>query len=157
MYSSADIVALLRKAGWHEGRRIDIGEIMAVLSGDGYQIFDAARVFLTEFGNLQFQYPRQISEHETFMYDINLDPIQEASHIFSSWVKLYEKYAHEKLVIIGNCHRGHLCLLISETGKTYGGYDDFFILLGSDLYDALDALMNHKEAKKIEISDAEFK
>ena len=42
----------LGKAGWYEGRKIDISEQVEFLEGLGYEVFDAAKKFMEEYGEL---------------------------------------------------------------------------------------------------------
>ncbi len=41
---------LLKKAGWYEGRKIDITKQIEYLEKSGYKVFEAARNFMEEFG-----------------------------------------------------------------------------------------------------------
>ncbi|MBD5140312.1 MAG: hypothetical protein HDT25_02690 [Ruminococcus sp.] len=42
----------LKKAGWYEGRKIDITEQVKFLESLGYEVFDAAKKFMEEYGEL---------------------------------------------------------------------------------------------------------
>lgn len=43
----------LRKAGWYEGRKIDVSHFEKRFSEQGFDFFPAARRFLEEFGDLK--------------------------------------------------------------------------------------------------------
>ncbi|MDE5742618.1 MAG: SUKH-3 domain-containing protein [Oscillospiraceae bacterium] len=42
----------LKKAGWYDGRKIDITEQVKFLENLGYEVFDAAKKFMEEYGEL---------------------------------------------------------------------------------------------------------
>lgn len=44
----------LRKAGWYEGRKIDLSKFEEEYAKLGCELFPAARNFLEEYGNLHF-------------------------------------------------------------------------------------------------------
>ncbi len=45
----------LRKAGWYEGRKVDLTEYEEGFSNQGCEFFSAAKKFLEEFGDLDIQ------------------------------------------------------------------------------------------------------
>ena len=48
----ANVKEILVRAGWFENRKIDITDYVKILESAGYEVFDAARKFLEEFGEL---------------------------------------------------------------------------------------------------------
>ena len=68
---------LLKKAGWYEGRKIDITNYVRSLEDSGYEVFDAAREFLEEYGELEFvlnyEFEGEIrsDEHSTEFKELN--------------------------------------------------------------------------------------
>ena len=45
----------LRKAGWYEGRKIDLTKYEKAYAEVGCKLFQAARIFLEEYGDLDIQ------------------------------------------------------------------------------------------------------
>lgn len=57
----------LKKAGWYEDRKIDITEQVKFLENLGYEVFDAAKKFMEEYGELD------INDKSMFMGKIHID------------------------------------------------------------------------------------
>lgn len=57
----------LEKAGWYEGRKIDITEQVKFLENLGYEVFDAAKKFMEEYGELD------INDKSMFMGKVHID------------------------------------------------------------------------------------
>ncbi|MFW2503367.1 SUKH-3 domain-containing protein [Clostridium diolis] len=74
----ANVKEILVRAGWFENRKIDITDYVKILESAGYEVFDAVRKFLEEFGELNI-IPKYIDsfgeedyeEHSTCLEDIN--------------------------------------------------------------------------------------
>lgn len=68
--------AQLKKAGWYEGRKIDITEQVKFLESLGYDVFDAAKKFMEEYGELDindksmFRGKVHIDHHTTCIKDL---------------------------------------------------------------------------------------
>lgn len=58
-----------------------------------------------------------------------------------------------KLCPIGEAARGYLTLMMDDTGKVYGSYDDFFALVGNSGADAIEALCSGKDLEVIPLGD----
>lgn len=57
----------LKKAGWYEDRKIDITEQVKFLENLGYEVFDAAKKFMEEYGELD------INDKSMFMGKVHID------------------------------------------------------------------------------------
>jgi hypothetical protein len=48
-------IKLLIRDGWYENRKIDITNQIKSFKDNGYEMFDAAYIFLQEYGDLKFK------------------------------------------------------------------------------------------------------
>ncbi|WP_242218086.1 SUKH-3 domain-containing protein [Bacillus cereus group sp. BfR-BA-01380] len=109
----------LKKAGWYEGRKIDISENIKFLEERGFEVFESAKKFMEEFGELQFNvesiWPdgvtKDISEHTTC--------IKEVIGVLNSSFFGLEDYIDEKVIPIGSLSDFGLNLYISESGRIF--------------------------------------
>ncbi|PEA81595.1 hypothetical protein COL60_24935, partial [Bacillus pseudomycoides] len=67
----------LKKAGWYEGRKIDISENVKFLEERGFEVFESAKKFMEEFGELRINVEtirpdgsKTISEHTTCIKEV---------------------------------------------------------------------------------------
>ena len=60
----------LGKAGWYEGRKIDISEQIEFLESLGYEVFDAAREFMERYGELDIT-DKSYTEYKGDKYHIH--------------------------------------------------------------------------------------
>ncbi|WP_285399412.1 SUKH-3 domain-containing protein [Lysinibacillus sp. fls2-241-R2A-57] len=145
------VLALLQKAGWFKGRKVDISKYIASLINGEYIIFNRAADFLKEYGDLiiQFENPKRSDSYFT----LTINPIEAASSIFREVSKSYEKYCAESFVIIGEIPTMEMTWYISSSGKFYGGYDDSLISLGDDFYHALYNIVSGAELEVILVEE----
>ena len=109
-------IEILKEAGWYEGRRIDITEQIKVLQERGFIVFDDAKKFLEEFGELTII--DRTEEDDGVFENIHETVLEEVISDYNSGVfKL--KYVEEKTLPIGYIHNGEMYLWISESGKFY--------------------------------------
>lgn len=142
------VLALLHKAGWFKGRKVDISKYVAALINEEYIVFKRAFDFLEEYGDLVIRFERSGS-YVTF----TINPIDAASSIFREVSENYERYCGESLVIIGEIPTMEMTWYISSSGKFYGGYDDFLICLGDDFYRALYNIVSGAELEVILVEE----
>ncbi|GAA0178462.1 SUKH-3 domain-containing protein [Clostridium sediminicola] len=138
---------ILEKAGWTSCRKIDIQSYIDALIEDEYEINDKAKIFLAEFGGLELIHPAYRVPNE--MDKSHFDPICAISVIYRERVETYEERIGEKLIVIGQGYNEYLVLLISESGKIFGAYDDFLTCLGNNHFEALEAICLQKETPEI--------
>ena len=107
---------ILEEAGWYEGRRIDITEMVHNLEKSGFVVFDAAKRFMEEFGELKLE-NRRVLPDGTILYGrtetINVN--------CTEWLELernnLDKYLDERTIYMGNMGSGELFFYITESGK----------------------------------------
>jgi len=137
----------LLKSGWTSQRKINIEEILGILSSEGYKAGKHTLSILENFGNLEFEHPAFRVENE--LQKLHFNPIQACENIYRENVEDYEKRVGESLVVIGEAYDGYMTMMVSETGKIYGGYDDDLSFFGNSLAEALEVIYFTKEIKKI--------
>ena len=104
----------LEKAGWYEGRKIDISEQVEFLEGLGYEVFDAAKKFMEEYGELDiydkymFYGSLSTNHHTTCIKDI---------FIGHKKMDYDEKVGQKTIPVLVWCDEVYI--FISEDGKFY--------------------------------------
>lgn len=133
------MLKLLQKAGWLEGRVVDVIQYTEFLDDDGYFVFGSAINFLKEYGGLiiEFENPKRLGSYLKLI----IDPIEASSSIFRELSKRYERYCNEPFVIVGEIPLMDMTWYISLSGLFYGGNDDYLICLGDDFYQALNNII----------------
>ena len=109
----------LKKAGWYEGRKIDISENIKFLEERGFEVFESAKKFMEEFGELRINVEKiwpdgvtkQISKHTTC--------IKEVIGVLNSSFFGLEDYINEKVIPIGALYDFEINLYISESGRIF--------------------------------------
>ncbi|MEK0224260.1 SUKH-3 domain-containing protein [Bacillus proteolyticus] len=108
----------LKKAGWYEGRKIDISETVKFLEERGFEVFESAKRFMEEFGELRINVEKirsngskTISEHTTC--------IKEVIGVLDSSFFGLEDYIDEKVIPIGSLYDFEINLYISESGRIF--------------------------------------
>lgn len=108
---STTVEQALRRAGWSEGRRIDL----TPWHGFPLQPFRAARDVLAEFGGLHFGEVGPGIDCATS--DVDLRP-NWPNRQFTGYPDL-ERSVGQKLYPLGATHRANADLLIDESGRVY--------------------------------------
>ncbi|EPY2284226.1 SUKH-3 domain-containing protein [Clostridium sporogenes] len=144
----------LKKAGWYEGRKIDITEQIKCFEGNGYEMFDAAYDFLEQYGNfkfiLQYEFRGKIKE------DIHSTCYKEMQYYYERNTNYYKKVG-EKIIPVCKLYSGEYIVCISESGKFFvsegmwaENIDDFWNgLLGEYQGDFLNWI-DYKASKEIQ-------
>ena len=118
---------LLEKAGWYEERKIDISETVTKLEKLGYDVFDAARMFLEEYGELNIKLA--YSDEGKIYYD-NHSTEYEQLELSYRCHRNYDEKAGEKTIPVCNLFRDEFKVCISESGKFF--IDQGLYALNSD-------------------------
>ncbi|WP_459480883.1 SUKH-3 domain-containing protein [Clostridium saccharoperbutylacetonicum] len=110
---------ILKEAGWYEGRKIDISEHIKFLEDMGYEVFDALKKWLEEFGDLKI-----ILEDEPFDDDNNYYTVEYSTcikEIIGSYKKNInqDEKAEEKTIPVAEIANNEILVYISESGKFY--------------------------------------
>lgn len=128
------VLNLIKEAGWIKGRKIDIQHYLEILTKEEYDVFQEAKDFLEEYGELKIKFDTPATSGNYFT--LNIDPTIPATSIFREVSKRYERHCNEKLVVIGQIDRMDMIWYISPSGTFYGGNDDFLICLGKSFTQA---------------------
>ena len=136
----------LTTMGWSESRRVDSTQAISALEDDGYRLFPAAHEFLASLSGLEGDMP---SFRSGGTERIHFKPDSAILNIYRERVETYEQRVGESLVVIGEANNGHMVLLLSETGRMFGGNDDFLCELGSSMADGLRSLFEGREGIEV--------
>ncbi len=122
---SAETDQTLRDAGWHPGRAVSTQEWESTLhEHGGFEIHEAARRFLTEFGGLAV--PSRGPGKTMAKVEFRLDPLT------AEWDdEIYDALSEEAgayLYPIGAADRGNSYLGIAPNGAVYTGMDSVYPL-----------------------------
>ncbi|MEN1939266.1 SUKH-3 domain-containing protein [Paenibacillus sp. 102] len=108
----------LKKAGWYEGRKIDISETVKFLEERGFEVFESAKKFIEKFGELRINVEtirsdgsKKISKHTTC--------VKEVIGVLDSSCFGLEDYIDEKVSPVGSLNDFGLNLYISESGRLF--------------------------------------
>ncbi|NFG61455.1 MULTISPECIES: SUKH-3 domain-containing protein [unclassified Clostridium] len=111
---------ILTRAGWVENRKIDITNQVKILEGVGYKVFDAARRFIEEFGELDIiaKYIDFLGEED---YDEHTTKIDKMGYLKNSKnvMKNYYEKVGERIIPICKLYSGEYIVCISESGKFF--------------------------------------
>lgn len=138
---------LLRKMGWTEHRAVDPAPFLACLLADGYEPFPKIKPFLQRFGGLSGDMP---AYRVAGAFDrIDFHPAHAISCTCREQVTAYEARVHEKLLPVGMAYNRYMTLLLSQTGRLFGGYDDFLCLIGNDVQEAMSNLFERRDMPEV--------
>ncbi|MGN0471049.1 MAG: SUKH-3 domain-containing protein [Acutalibacteraceae bacterium] len=125
------VKAVLEKAGWYEGRNIDISQQLFVLNDLGFEVFDKAIEFFKQYDQLKI--PRLYDTNYsggTSLNDFNhFNMLMMVQYIYTSKgnertnrVKALcsIKGCDEKILPIGSLHNFDIPIYITESGKIIG-------------------------------------
>lgn len=127
---------ILFKNGWSPERQINIEKYISVLNDNGYSINQHARKFLINLGGLCVKHEAYSNTEETDISEFN--PIKPVGWLDPRWVEeYYQKLAKISLCLVGVGFSEHMVFLVSEKGALYGGYDDYFCLIGNSIEEGL--------------------
>ncbi|MGE6599701.1 SUKH-3 domain-containing protein [Bacillus proteolyticus] len=108
----------LKKAGWYEGIKIDISENVKFLEDRGFEVFESAKKFMEEFGELRINVEKirsdgskKISKHTTC--------IKEVIGVLDSSCFGLENFIDDKVIPIGSLYDFEINLYISESGRIF--------------------------------------
>ncbi|MGW8380860.1 SUKH-3 domain-containing protein [Streptomyces sp. ODS28] len=133
---SAETEGVLRRAGWYPGRSVSTHEWETALQQSGFEINEAARRFLAEFGGIESteRGPGQTMARVGF----KLDPTVaqwDREDIFD----FLNEEAGTDLYPVGEVDRGNDHLAVAANGAVYAGMDSV-VLLAESAEEALEKL-----------------
>lgn len=139
MEISNKTIEVLKNSGWYEGRKIDITENLEFLKERGFEVFESARKFMEEFGELKINVEKnrkdgttKVSKHSTC--------IKETIGVLKASNFGLDRYTREKAMLIGSLYNFEINLYISESGRIFDsmGWD------GDSVWEAFDNIINEK-------------
>ncbi|WP_082107257.1 SUKH-3 domain-containing protein [Chromobacterium vaccinii] len=134
---------VLIKHGWSPNRAISTQGIISTWKNEGYEIFQEALDFIKTLDGITFKHTSRSGESEG---ESCFDSILATKGFDRLWaIEVYEPIIGKKLIPIGQGYSRHLTYLISNDGAIYGGYDDFFCEIGSDVCKAIENIICNKE------------
>ncbi|WP_242227416.1 SUKH-3 domain-containing protein [Bacillus cereus group sp. BfR-BA-01315] len=128
----------LKKAGWYEGRKIDISENVKFFEERGFEVFESAKKFMEEFGELRINVEKiwpdglVISKHTTC--------IKEVIGVLDSSCFGLENFIDDKVIPIGSLYNFEIDLYISESGRIFESTG----WAGENALEALDNIFREK-------------
>lgn len=131
---------VLVSSDWNSTREVDISEYVDFLNMNGYYVNPKAKEFLRSFGGVRIK-PPNCTEKLSVRFHFN--PL--TSHNLSiDCVRSYERILNEKLTLVGFSPESIIAILISESGKFYGGTgeEDLLFFLGNDINEVMEELLN---------------
>lgn len=145
---STDTKFLLIKAGWQEGRKVDITRYKQVLIEEGFEIPNCVITLLQEFGGLRIVHPHAKVPGKTDDFIFEID--KATCYHLGGLVK--GNYSHrigKKLCIIGEACDAHMLLVMSDDGEVFAGFDDFLCYVGASGDDAIESLCSGRNLREI--------
>jgi SUKH-3 immunity protein len=126
-------IALLRAAGWHEGRSVGVQGVLSAISGAGFEIWPELVGMLTEYAGL-----RVVSADDASRF-LALDPEQALDGLGTRWVDAYHALAGCELIPLGQWQ--DLTVLAGRDGRLYGGRAREFGPLGHTVPELAQSLL----------------
>lgn len=150
------VIKLLKKAGQYENQKIDITEQIKCFEDNGYEMFDAARDFLEQYGNLkfilQYEFRSKIKE------DIHSTCYEDMKYYYKRNTNYNEKVG-ERTIPICELYSGEYIVCISESGKFFvsegmwaENIDDFWNGTLGEYQGAFLDWIDYKAGKEIQCS-----
>ena len=129
---------LLIKAGWQEGRKVQINNEIEFLQKSNFNLSKLIKDFLGEFCGLCIKHPHRHKPENIDYFEISAIKANETFDF--EWVYEYSRRTQKYLVPIGESSRGYMILTMAEDGSVYAGYDDFLIKIADSGEEAIEAL-----------------
>ena len=150
---SEKVYNALVNAGWVSCRKLDIRNFEQALLEDAYEVWPLLKDFLSEFGGLvlvqpslveptveeQKKYPKLSREMKLHFVPADADSVKDS----------YEARAGERLTPFGAAYNDHLTLMMTPTGKIYGGYDNFLCFMGNSYVEMLENIYHRIKTPEI--------
>lgn len=118
----------LRAAGWHEGRRVDVGAWQRRLESEGFVMHSAARAFLIEFGGLTVRASGPGREFGRLSF--NLDPTLCSGQ--KGWLDSLSGSTAGQLFPVGEEADGNASIAIDVDGVVYLLFNFEIMRIGPD-------------------------
>jgi hypothetical protein len=136
-----NLVKLLEKAGWYEGRKLGYEGISEMIKNEGYAVLPNVISFLQEFMDLKviFKNKRNGIKDDDITFSF-----EEATHLEVS-ERINGEYSQrigKELCPIGTAYRKYVALMMSNDMCVYGGYDSDLFKIADSGIEAIKAMVN---------------
>lgn len=111
------VYEILTKSGWNEGRKIDITKQITVLENNDYKVFDVAKRFIEEFGELSIT-PKYIDFFNEEDYDEHTTHLEDIRYYYEK-KENYDENVGESTIPVCKLYTGEYVVCISESGKFF--------------------------------------
>ena len=143
-----NLVKLLIKAGWYEGRKLEYEGIGEMVKNEGYAELPNVISFLQEFLDIKiiFKNKRNGIKNDDITFSF-----EEATHLEVP-ERINEEYSQrigKELCPIGTAFRGYVVLMMSNDMCVYGGYDNDLFKIADSGIEAIKAIINDKDPIQI--------
>lgn len=119
----------LERAGYFEGRNVDISDILCMYEKYGYSYTEAQKAFLKKYAYLDIPYKHPIWENVDMTLRIN--PIEAQKSLDMEVVEIYNVFFKDELLLIGEIVQEHLSLFLSKQGYFITAIDDCAVNWGN--------------------------
>ena len=111
----------LRKAGWYEGRKIDLSKYEEAYAKIGCEMFPAARKFLEEYGDLHFYDKCEALDLKKGYYinESSTELVYCCSRRDNELEEMVENLFGQKTLRVGLIDCGNIYISISEDGRFF--------------------------------------
>ena len=136
---------LLKQSNWSINRRVPVERYCTLWSKYNFLIFPKAVSFVENFGEVSLQDVIYSDFKKTnILVKVNFFPLIATENIAETgWIEqCYSPLAQENLLPVGTTFNDYMTIMIGESGKFYGGYDDFFAILGLNKKEMLMNIFN---------------
>jgi len=145
---SQHAVEMLSRAGWNARRALDATDARTALAAEGFPPFPAVTEFLSVYGGLEIRNPDALPPAAEDWYFDARRAIRDGASL--PYVTAYVRRLGTPLAPVGFGFRGYMLFMMDESGRVYGGYDDFLARVGSSGVDAINALCEGRRLTAID-------
>jgi SUKH-3 immunity protein len=143
---SPTTMACLRAAGWRPERKTPLEKYRAAFAEERIGFPKKVQEFLSRFGGLVISYTVREKQQDTL--DFLAD--EAVQGLGGKALRLYEKFADSgKLFPIGHFADGACLLMMSVSGKVYGGLDWRILFVGESGSHAIENIISAKDMQII--------
>ena len=82
----------LEESGWYEGRKINIKSYVEILENCGFEVFDSAKQFIEEFGDLDIKVESKVSSTSIVIFNTYVKRILEVFNEYNDKDIIRNKY-----------------------------------------------------------------
>lgn len=139
----------LEESGWYEGRKINIKSYVEILENCGFEVFDSAKQFIQEFGDLDIKVESKVSSTSVLILSTYVKRILEVFNecndkdiIRKKYFDL-SKYTDEKVIPVGTLSNGEMIIFITESGRLVTET----VIKGENVVEGLNAIISRKAGK----------